>query len=76
MARAADRGIPIIPFRAEDVVPSDSLALYLSNVHWLDALDDPTDRAHLLRLSTTVRDMLSTMAGAVAEAEDQGRLAV
>jgi hypothetical protein len=67
VARAADRGIPIVPFRAEDVPPSDSLALYLSNVHWLDALSGPRAQ-HLERLGQTIKGMLSSMAGATAEA--------
>ena len=56
VARAADRGIPIVPFRAEDVPPSDSLALYLSNVHWLDALSGPRAQ-HLERLGQTIKGM-------------------
>jgi TIR domain/Methyltransferase domain len=67
VARAADRGIPIVPFRAEDVPPSDSLALYLSNVHWLDALSGPRAQ-HLERLGQTIKGMLSSIAGATAEA--------
>ncbi|MGA9117439.1 MAG: toll/interleukin-1 receptor domain-containing protein, partial [Bacteroidota bacterium] len=35
--RAASRGIPIICFRLENVLPSGSLEYYLSTVHWLDA---------------------------------------
>jgi ubiquinone/menaquinone biosynthesis C-methylase UbiE len=67
VARAADGGIPIVPFRAEDVPPSDSLALYLSNVHWLDAFSGPRPQ-HLQRLAQTIKCVLSTMAGATAEA--------
>ncbi len=67
VARAADRGIPIIPFRAEDVPPADTLALYLSNVHWLDAFSGPRAQ-HLERLGQTIKGVLSTIAGATAEA--------
>src|SRR5438477_594977 len=35
---AVSRGIPIIPFRIEDVQPSKSLDYYLKSIHWLDAL--------------------------------------
>jgi ubiquinone/menaquinone biosynthesis C-methylase UbiE len=68
VARAAERGIPIIPFRAEDVPPSDTLAYYLSNVHWLDAFPPPLER-HLPRLAETIKALLSNLAGAAAEAE-------
>src|SRR5262249_40572215 len=44
VALAAKRGIPIIPFRAENVDPSEALAYFLSNVHWLDAFPPPVTR--------------------------------
>lgn len=46
---AFDRGIPILPFRIEDVPPGDSLALYLSRVQWLDAF--PIFEQHLETLA-------------------------
>jgi hypothetical protein len=54
------------------VVPSQELALYLSNVHWLDAFDGPTAPAQLARLSATIKELLSSMAGETAEAEVLG----
>jgi ubiquinone/menaquinone biosynthesis C-methylase UbiE len=69
VARAAAKRIPIIPYRAEDVVPSQELALYLSNVHWLDAFDGPTDETQLARLSGTIKELLSSIAGETAEAQ-------
>ncbi|APW61697.1 TIR domain-containing protein [Paludisphaera borealis] len=69
VALAAKRGIPIIPFRAENVDPSEALAYYLSNVHWLDAFPPPISQ-HFPRLGETVKSLLSTIAGEAVEAED------
>lgn len=55
--RAVSKGLPIIPFRIEDVAPSDSLEYFISNQHWLDALTPPRDR-HLARLADVVGRLL------------------
>lgn len=39
--RAVSRGIPVLPFRVEDVVLSKSLEYFLSSAHWLDAYQGP-----------------------------------
>ena len=39
--RAANRGIPVLPFRVEDVQLSKSLEYFLSSAHWLDAYHGP-----------------------------------
>ena len=41
--RAVACGLPILPLRIEDVVPSESLEYYLAGQHWLDALTIPRD---------------------------------
>ncbi|HMB06386.1 MAG TPA: TIR domain-containing protein [Isosphaeraceae bacterium] len=69
VALASSQRIPIIPFRAaEAVTPSDSLAYYLSNVHWLDAFPPPLED-HLPRLAETVTALLSNIAGVTAESQ-------
>ena len=35
--RAVSKGIPVIPVRIENVVPSKTLEYFLSTPHWLDA---------------------------------------
>ncbi len=55
--RAVSKGIPIIPFRIEAVVPSKSMEFFLSAPHWLDALTKPVE-AHIHRLATVVRAVL------------------
>lgn len=41
--RAGNAGIPIIPFRIEDVLPSKSLEFFISSAHWLDAITRPME---------------------------------
>ena len=56
--RAASAGVPIIPFRIEDVKPGKSLDYFIGSVHWLDALTPPLER-HLERLAENVQMLLS-----------------
>lgn len=61
--RAVNNGLPVIPFRIEDVTPSDSLEYFISNQHWLDALNPPMER-HL--------DYLGDVVGRVLGGADKG----
>lgn len=70
VARAFDQKIPIVPYRAEEVLPAPGLALYLSRVHWFDAYPGPTEDAHLERLGARIRELISSLAGDAAEAEE------
>jgi hypothetical protein len=58
VGRAFTKGLRIIPFRIEEVLPSDDLALFISDPQWLDALEPPM-KAHLARLAETVERLLS-----------------
>lgn len=55
--RAANRGIPILPFRVEDIALSKSLEYFLSSAHWLDACDGELQR-HLDLLGNNVAQIL------------------
>jgi hypothetical protein len=55
--RAVGKGIPIIPFRIEDIAPTRSLEYFIGAVHWLDALTPPLE-THLRRLVDTVKALL------------------
>lgn len=55
--RTASHGIPILPFRLEEVTPSPSLEYFISDAHWLDALTPPLEQ-HLEHLVGTVRLLL------------------
>jgi len=61
VGEAVDRVIPIIPFRIEDVQPSEDMGFYIRSLHWLDALTPPLE-AHIERLAETV-EMLLARAG-------------
>lgn len=56
--RAVNKGIAIIPFRIEDVLPSKSLEYFISTHHWLDALTPPLEK-HLQHLAATMKVLLS-----------------
>jgi hypothetical protein len=55
--RSVNAGIPILPFRVEDVMPSPALEYFISDAHWLDALSPPLEQ-HLDHLVGTVRLLL------------------
>jgi hypothetical protein len=52
--RAVNKGVIIVPFRIENVIPTKSLEYFMGAVHWLDALTPPIE-SHLDRLSEIVR---------------------
>src|SRR5689334_24590926 len=51
--RAVHRGIPLIPLRLDDALPSKSLEYFISTPHWLDALTPPLE-SHLHRVAEAV----------------------
>jgi hypothetical protein len=59
--RAVNKGIAIIPFRIENVVPSKAMEYFLSVPHWLDALTPPLEK-HIQKLSDTIQALLLEMA--------------
>jgi len=63
--RAVHLGLPIIPFRIEDVVPERSLEYFMSVPHWLDALSPPVED-HIARLG----DVVSQLVTGVTDARD------
>ena len=56
--RAVSKGIPVIPFRVEDVDPNKSLEYFISAPHWLDALTPPLEK-HLGQLLSTIKLLLA-----------------
>lgn len=55
--KAFDVGLPIVPFRIEDVAPQGAYELHLPRSQWLDAF--PRHEPHLSRLASTVCDLLA-----------------
>jgi tetratricopeptide (TPR) repeat protein len=41
MEAVVSMGIPILPFRIEDIEPSKAIQYYIGSTHWLDALTPP-----------------------------------
>jgi hypothetical protein len=60
--RAVHLGMPIIPFRIEDVLPERSLEYFMSVPHWLDALSPPVED-HIARLGDVIDQLVSGAAG-------------
>jgi hypothetical protein len=57
LSRAVDKNVIIIPFRIEDVQPSNALAYILSVPHWLDAINPPLEK-HIEELGNTIMILL------------------
>jgi hypothetical protein len=56
--RAVHKGVTLLPFRIEDVVPSKSLEFFLSAQHWMDAFPPPRE-PHYRRLSSYLNTQLA-----------------
>jgi tetratricopeptide (TPR) repeat protein len=57
--RAVAKGIPIIPFRIEDIPTSKAMEYFISCHHWLDAIDPPLEQ-HLLKLADMAGHLLGS----------------
>jgi hypothetical protein len=55
--RAVSKGVSVIPFRIENVMPSKDLEYFLSTDHWLDAMNPPLER-HLDKLGVAIHGLL------------------
>jgi len=51
--QAFDHGITIIPFRIQDIQPTDEMRYYLGRTHWLDAITPPLED-HIATLKDTI----------------------
>lgn len=63
--RAVSHGLPIIPFRIEDVLPAGSMEYFMSVPHWFDALSPPVED-HVVRLAAVIEQLTSGDADARA----------
>jgi hypothetical protein len=59
---AFSRSITVIPFRIDNVLPTESLEYYIGRTHWLDAITLPLEK-HLGKLCDTVKAFLATGTG-------------
>jgi hypothetical protein len=60
VSRAASKGIDIVPFRTENILPTGSMEFYLGTQHWLDAYDPPIEK-HIKRLVEVVSTVLKDL---------------
>ena len=58
LERAVSNGLPIVPLRIEAVTPSGELTYYLTDAHWLDAVEPPLDQ-HVHELAASIKVLLS-----------------
>jgi hypothetical protein len=56
--RAVHHGMPIVPFRIENLMPSRAMEYFISTHHWLDAYYPPLEE-HLDKLAATAQALLS-----------------
>jgi TIR domain len=66
--RAVHDGIPIIPFRIEEVQPNTALQYYIGPQHWLDALTPPLE-AHIFKLADTIALLLGRGAPSLTKSD-------
>jgi hypothetical protein len=71
--RAVNKGIPVIPFRVENVAPSDALEYFISSPHWLDAFTPPFEQ-HLERLAEAVKRLLDSEFARATQQEERRKL--
>lgn len=66
--QAVRQGVPIVPFRVEDIEPCPEIMLHIGSIHWLDAISPPLE-THLDKLVKTVRVFLDVIEDAPKSAE-------
>lgn len=71
--RAVHKQVGILPFRIEDVLPSQSLEYFLSTQHWLDAFPPPRE-PHYAKLAEYLRTRMHAGAPAKPRAADAAHI--
>ena len=64
--RAVNKGVTVVPFRIDDVLPSKTLEYFISTQHWLDAFTPPLEK-HLDNLVGILRSIISKQGEKVVE---------
>lgn len=59
MERAVDTDTTVIPFRVEEILPSEDIAYLIAGTHWLDALTPPLEK-HIESLAETIGILLKS----------------
>ncbi|MBE9572188.1 MAG: tetratricopeptide repeat protein [Proteobacteria bacterium] len=58
LTKAVSKGVIILPFRTEEILPSKSMEYLIGLPHWLDAMTPPLEQ-HLEKLTETVQLLLN-----------------
>ncbi len=69
--RAVHKGLVVLPFRVEDVLPIKSLEYFLSSQHWLDAFPPPRE-PHYERLCSFLKSALAAPKSNPAQQPSRG----
>lgn len=56
--RAVHKGVPVVPLRLEDVIPTRTMEYFISTTHWFDAIHPPLEQ-HMDRLAQGVTTLLA-----------------
>jgi Tfp pilus assembly protein PilF len=64
--RAVNKGVTVVPFRIDDILPSKTLEYFISTQHWLDAFTPPLEK-HLDNLVNILQSIFAKEGGKVPE---------
>jgi tetratricopeptide (TPR) repeat protein len=64
--RAVNKGVTVVPFRIDDVMPSKTLEYFISTQHWLDAFTPPLEK-HLDSLVGILQSLIAKKGEKVVE---------
>lgn len=67
---AVNSSVIVIPFKIDDIVPKGSMKYYLSDTHWLDAVNPPTAK-QVQKLVETVRSVMDGDTAGPGDAESE-----
>ncbi|HLD46241.1 MAG TPA: tetratricopeptide repeat protein [Desulfobaccales bacterium] len=56
--RSVNKGVTVVPFRIDDIMPSKTLEYFISTQHWLDAFTPPLEK-HLDSLVAILRSIIT-----------------
>ena len=63
--RSVNKGVTVVPFRIDDILPSKTLEYFISTQHWLDAFTPPLEK-HLDSLVSILHSIFSKQGGEAA----------
>jgi len=60
--RSVNKGVTVVPFRIDDILPSKTLEYFISTQHWLDAFTPPLEK-HLDSLVSILHSIFTKQGG-------------